>query len=163
MDPPIDPEQLENVRANDNLPELPLGTSTAAAYADAAIHNVITDLSHPQAESSDHNETRSARHVDIGHFDPSGVNELRRAMSRASGVSSGRRADAQSVSRQPTRSDATSDEGTLTPGDGPFDFEKTLKTVMRRYAFQARKRTMSLTLAQAGAVRHQDQRTWSLV
>jgi hypothetical protein len=74
--------------------------------------------------------TRSASHVDINHFDPEGMDALKRTMSRASQAAQGR--SESPVPPLPTRVKSDRSDMTLTPADGPFDFEKTLRTVIQR-------------------------------
>ncbi|KAF9461727.1 pleiotropic drug resistance ABC transporter [Collybia nuda] len=62
----------------------------------------------------------TASHVDVDFFDPSGVRQLNRTLSRMSAPNEG---DVESGS---TYSDAT-----LTT-DGPFDFERTLRVIMKK-------------------------------
>jgi ATP-binding cassette, subfamily G (WHITE), member 2, SNQ2 len=92
----------------------------------------------------------TASHVDIGHFDPEGVQELRRTMSRMSeqqlGDSLARRVSShhtgvESVPHGQHRrgSDSGGSRGDTEPtlGGEPqedaFDFQKTLKNYIRRY------------------------------
>jgi hypothetical protein len=71
-------------------------------------------------------------HVNLDHFDPEGVQALRRSMSRASESRQPVQAPAPPLpNRQQTRGSEHS-EATLRPGDGPFNFEKTLRTVIQR-------------------------------
>lgn len=71
----------------------------------------------------DHREASASR-VDIGHFDPIAVDELRRTLSRPSGeVPGGANLD---------RTLSGGSDMTLSPGEGPYDFEKALRMVMRR-------------------------------
>ncbi|KAH9926069.1 uncharacterized protein B0H18DRAFT_1119219, partial [Fomitopsis serialis] len=117
----MDPAQLHDANSGDHLPEVPLGTSTAAAYGNAAIHNL---------------EEEGRRHVSVGHFDREGVDELKRTMSRMSTAQRSEKRGAPSAGLLPTHashhsSDRSSDH-TLAPGDGPFDFEKSLQQMVRR-------------------------------
>ncbi|KZP27013.1 pleiotropic drug resistance ABC transporter [Athelia psychrophila] len=74
----------------------------------------------------------SVSHVDVGFFDPAGVDELRRTMSR--NTEDGRKsADVRrsnTSKRVPTASSSVS-EATLAQ-EGPFNFEKTLKDFVKR-------------------------------
>ena len=72
----------------------------------------------------------NASHVSIDYFDPQGVDELRRTMSRLSTNTARDRAIAESGSGKQL-SDASS-EVTIAVGDGPFDFEKTLRAVVKK-------------------------------
>ncbi|KAI0649902.1 pleiotropic drug resistance ABC transporter [Trametes meyenii] len=138
-----DPAQLESLEGRDHVPELPTATQIAAAYGNAAIHNAHS--SHPSSPQEQHphspitdthgaplQRTTSARsHVDIGRFDPEGVEQLRRTMS----MQSQHNAD---LHRTPTRhaeqqsSHSQESEMTLTSSEGPFDFEKTLRNLLKK-------------------------------
>ncbi|KAF7316625.1 Brefeldin A resistance protein [Mycena chlorophos] len=61
----------------------------------------------------------SASRVDVDFFDPAGVHGLQRTVTALSERSVGRPSVAES-------------EGTLTPGEGPFDLEKTLKFIVKK-------------------------------
>ncbi|CDO77419.1 hypothetical protein BN946_scf184857.g26 [Trametes cinnabarina] len=147
-----DPAQLESVEGQDNVPELPTATQIAAAYGNAAVHNIthgsphssheersprLTSASPASAYGSPLRRTTSnASHVEIGHFDPEGVEQLRRTMSRLSQASNGdplhrsttRRGDAQNGQTHSEGSDLT----LTSPLEGPFDFEKALRNVFRK-------------------------------
>ena len=117
----MDPQQLAETDRADHVPELPAGPSVAAAYGGALVHNA---LDRPSSDSDDSttaslHKSKGTTHVDIGHFNPEGVDELRRTMSQVSRPDSHAR-----------RSYASED--TLKPGDGPFDFEKTLRRAIRK-------------------------------
>lgn len=68
--------------------------------------------------------------VDIGYFDPSGINELRRTMTRMS--LGNPEADVVDLNLRKDLSKSGNSYATLTPGDGPFDFEKTLRDVVKK-------------------------------
>jgi ATP-binding cassette subfamily G (WHITE) protein 2 (SNQ2) len=71
----------------------------------------------------------SHSHVELDHFDPDGMTALRRTMSRASeSVAHPGRSPVLPVARPTSQ---TSD-ATLAAGDGPFDFEKTLRYFVQR-------------------------------
>ena len=146
-----DPAQLESIEGQDRVPELPTATDIAAAYGGAAIHNPLPqspatrtpDDEHPPVPRSPSMDTygaplrrtvSSTSRVDIGHFDPEGVEQLRRTMT----MQSQSNAD---LARCTTRhgdqrsSQSRSSEATLTlahPIEGPFDFEKALRNVFKR-------------------------------
>jgi hypothetical protein len=87
-----------------------------------AVHMPRSPLSSPIVPSSSRNqiEHRSsfASHVDVGFFDPEGVRNLNRTLSRIS-----------------TSRDAQSDPTVLDDiliSEGPFDLEKTLRAIMKR-------------------------------
>lgn len=114
----MDPVQPEHIQLNpinlddDRTPEQHVQIAEPAEKGDDRQHHV--------------------QHVGVDFFDPSGVNELRRTLSQMSGAKG---QDGQSVLRHRGNDSGLSDstsELTLTTGDGPFDFEKTLKSVMRR-------------------------------
>ncbi|KAH9934163.1 pleiotropic drug resistance ABC transporter [Fomitopsis serialis] len=134
----MDPAQLHDANSGDHLPEVPLGTSTAAAYGNAAIHNLVAhrENSHELRAPHDAQEEEGRRHVSVGHFDREGVDELKRTMSRMSTAQRSEKRGAPSAGLLPTHashhsSDRSSDH-TLAPGDGPFDFEKSLQQMVRR-------------------------------
>ena len=115
-----DPDQLARGEADDAVPELPLGPTVAGAYVNAAVHNATHSpkVSH---ERPHHGRPRSnSRGVEIDMFDPSGVGELRREMSRMS--------NAQSFHSHHSE---RSSEGTLTT-EGRFDFAKCLRDVLQK-------------------------------
>ncbi|OSX63435.1 hypothetical protein POSPLADRAFT_1074039 [Postia placenta MAD-698-R-SB12] len=120
----MDPAQLEQIQLH-NLNSSP-SSSPTSPHGDAVVH--FGDA--PKASEPPRSD---AHHVDVSYFDPSGVNELRRTMSQ---MSSSRKSNhGHSALPQDVKKNRTSDDAsdlTLTPGDGPFDFEKTLKHVVRR-------------------------------
>lgn len=64
--------------------------------------------------------------VDIEHFDPTGVQELRRTLTKKS---------ANDVQQEKSSTSYASSDITLTGltlGEGPFDFEKTLRHLVRK-------------------------------
>lgn len=120
----MDPAQLEQIQLH-NLNSSP-SSSPTSPHGDAVVHfGDAPKVSEPPRSD--------AHHVDVSYFDPSGVNELRRTMSQ---MSSSRKSNhGHSALPQDVKKNRTSDDAsdlTLTPGDGPFDFEKTLKHVVRR-------------------------------
>ncbi|KAH9922739.1 uncharacterized protein B0H18DRAFT_1120741 [Fomitopsis serialis] len=119
----MDPTQFHNANSGDHMPEVSLGTSPAAVYANATIHNNLVahrEHSHELQLPPDAQEEERCRHVSVGHFDPTGVDELKRTMSRLMPAYASHHS-----------SDRSSDH-TLAPGDGPFDFEKSLQHLVRR-------------------------------
>lgn len=130
----MDPAQLHDVRDGDHLPEVPLGTSTAAAYGNAAVHYSDShDDSHNHVPRSprlhDTEEEGRHRHVSLTHFDPTGVDELKRTMSR---ISERRAPSTHLVPTGASHHSSDDSDHTLAPGDGPFDFEKALQQMVRR-------------------------------
>jgi ATP-binding cassette, subfamily G (WHITE), member 2, SNQ2 len=112
-----DPTSLTDISEEDNtaaIPTLPGPT-------------VATD-SHVDPISSPPSQRQRARPgsstVDIGHFDPQGVDELRRSLSRASN-----RQDDYTGKTTISRSDLT-----LAVEDEPFDFEKYLRDAVKKCA-----------------------------
>jgi ATP-binding cassette subfamily G (WHITE) protein 2 (SNQ2) len=91
---------------------------------DVTTHN-LNELSPPPSPTIQKRRRRGSTvvsRVDIGYFDPTGVDELRRTMTRMS---------AQTVP-QATIAPSEKSELTLTFGDGPFDFEGTLRQVVKK-------------------------------
>lgn len=119
-----DPEQLAQGEAQDAVPELPLGPSILGSQVNAAIHNATHSPKH-SPQISHHHPTHlrnNSSHVDVGFFDPEGVGELRRTMSRVSGVVA-------PTTPKPEPAASSLSDATL---DGSFDFEKVLRDVMRQ-------------------------------
>ncbi|KAJ7168526.1 pleiotropic drug resistance ABC transporter [Mycena filopes] len=88
----------------------------------ADLPNITEDSVEPSNDPSRspptrHRRTGSVSHVDVDFFDPQGVQGLRRTVT---GISE------RSARRQPKPESLDSDL-TLSPGDGPFDLEKTLR------------------------------------
>jgi ATP-binding cassette subfamily G (WHITE) protein 2 (SNQ2) len=112
------------------VPTIPLGLSFAADdiphNAPSSDTNSANDDLLPSATTQKNRRDASVSRVDIGHFDPVGVDELRQTISHnASRVQLG---DAGELMRQiSNQSDAT-----LTAGDGPIDLEKRLRTVAKK-------------------------------
>ena len=79
-------------------------------------------------------------HVHIGFFDPEGVEQLRRRLSRQSESESQSRVrlEASRGHGQKHRRHSVSSEVTLVMTDGSFDLEKTLRNVMRKYVHSQR-------------------------
>lgn len=125
----MDSAQLRDLRDGDHQEE-PLATPQASGSP--AVHYVDPrDDSHNHIPHSpqDDDEGMRHRHVPLGYFDPSGVDELKRTMSRVS------ERHAPSTHLEPSsgsRLSSAASEHTLTPGDGPFDFEKALQRSIRR-------------------------------
>lgn len=133
--------QLEALEGHDRVPELPTPSDIAASYGNAAHHN----LPHPHSPSIDvdpaserHNipltrQLSSGSHVDIGHFDPEGVAQLRRSLSRQSHNGNPLPFDLSPLGEGERRSaNSISTEVTLASPDAPFDFEKTLRNVVKK-------------------------------
>jgi hypothetical protein len=84
---------------------------------------------------------RSSTSVDVGYFDPSGVEQLRRSLrSRASNLSQRDRNAEPSAARHPTGQEKNPSQGseeTLFGAilDGNFDLEKTMRNVFNRCAY----------------------------
>ncbi len=64
---------------------------------------------------------RAGSRVTVGYFDRAGVDHLRRTLTHLS------------ETRDPENVHALSSETLTVPTTGPFDFEKTLRTIMRKY------------------------------
>ncbi|VDC00110.1 unnamed protein product [Peniophora sp. CBMAI 1063] len=127
---------------------VPEGSSEPTASGGAGTHEIrdesALDTTHEEVASSPPIAFRpvkraragsSTSHVDIGHFDPHGVEQLRTTMSRTSNLSGAQNhtADAEKGNG---RSSSGVSEHTLIDfmpsADGPFDFEKTLRAVLRK-------------------------------
>ncbi|KAF4618528.1 hypothetical protein D9613_009700 [Agrocybe pediades] len=79
----------------------------------------------------------SVSHVDVEFFDPSGVQELRRTMTQERQYQQHQQHgqnDLEKQEEQDRRSSGESSDATINvgDGDGPFDFEKTLKQIIRK-------------------------------
>ncbi|KAI0332261.1 pleiotropic drug resistance ABC transporter [Cubamyces sp. BRFM 1775] len=146
-----DPAQLESLEGQDRVPELPTATHIAAAYGNAAVHNATHHSSastpeeehpprSPNIDTHGHPLGRtvsSTSRVDIGRFDPEGVEQLRRTMSMQSQSNAdlARCTTRHGGDQRSAHSQSRSSEATLTlthPIDGPFDFEKALRNVFKR-------------------------------
>lgn len=95
----------------------PAGIAPVDDGGPTAVHDHVTK------ETRDPN---SERHVDLNYFDPFGMSNLQRRLTRTSSVNQ-------------LRGDAESSEHsdfTLAPGGAGehFDFEKTLRAILKRYA-----------------------------
>lgn len=64
---------------------------------------------------------RSSNRVTVGYFDRAGVDQLRRTLTHLS------------ETYDPENARALSSETLSVPVAGPFDFEKTLRTIMKKY------------------------------
>ncbi|KAH9941401.1 pleiotropic drug resistance ABC transporter [Amylocystis lapponica] len=122
----MDPDQLTKAEGSDIVPELPLGPSVAGAHA----NTVYNAHDHSPASSRGTSPVRhgSTSRVDIGHFNPAGVEELRRTMSRMS-ADQGKVTEEKASGRD--RQSYVS-EATLLPGEGPFDFERSLRQLIKK-------------------------------
>lgn len=108
-------EDIGNLGQPEHSTSIPLESlGSAPGYAPT---NTVLDTNQP----SDHPLHR--RSVDVDFFDPSGVAELRRSMSRASVGQHGR--------AEPSQLSVVS-EDTLIPENGPFDLEKVARVFNRK-------------------------------
>lgn len=165
-----DPAQLESLEQRDTVPELPTATDIAGAYGQAAIHNLHEERrdrgrsgsapSSPAMPSQNHpltrqmsSSSRSSR-VDIGFFDPEGVEQLRRTLSRQSETQSPHIAHAGPSGRGEGQSihSGSTDETLSGSNDGPFDFEKTLRNLIKKYVLVYDWIRAALTCLQVGRV-----------
>jgi ATP-binding cassette, subfamily G (WHITE), member 2, SNQ2 len=64
---------------------------------------------------------RASSRVTVGYFDRAGVDQLRRTLTHLS------------ENRDPENAHAFSSETLSVPATGPFDFEKALRNVMKKY------------------------------
>ncbi|THH12068.1 hypothetical protein EW145_g234 [Phellinidium pouzarii] len=127
-------------RDQDIVPELPAGPSIAAA----AIGNAFHQHEHPAHESNEGEFKREGRRrgsnasVALDHFDPEGVNELRRTFTEQSAAFRSTRS--LNLSEKPivpvpassARSTAESTVVSVAPEKDAFNFEKHLKDAIRR-------------------------------
>lgn len=162
MDPHRERE-VENPtnREHDVVPELPAAPAMAAAAVGDAFHSHAYSQSHssqPDHQSPPHSPIdahpiqqrpskrrgSNASHVAIDHFDPEGVNELKRTVTQQSAAARSTRSLGQvheemppppkkhgSSSRSTVESTVVSESG----GSDKFDFEQHLKDVVRRCAY----------------------------
>lgn len=124
--------QLDPIREHDgSSSHLPEGLSAANAYANEVLNSVIRY--EPRSETPivvrDRRRESYASHVSIDYFDPAGVDELRRSLSLAS--NSIHQTEDKERPKSPVPSIANS-EATLAPGDGPFDFGKSLRQIIKK-------------------------------
>ena len=138
----LNSSQLEAMEGHDRVPELPTPSDIAASYSNPAYHN----LPHPHSPSIDvdpsserHHvpltrQLSSGSHVDIGHFDPEGVAQLRRSLSRQSQHGTNPLPfDLSPLGGEERHSaNSISTEVTLASPDAPFDFGKTLRNVVKK-------------------------------
>ncbi|KZT04946.1 pleiotropic drug resistance ABC transporter [Laetiporus sulphureus 93-53] len=129
----MDPSHSEpDIQETDTISELPQDLSPRSHHDYSP-----NRLGAPLTRTLSH-----AQHVNVDFFDPSGVQELQRTLSRRSQIPSVAEKKGEglgpSISRRLSRisrasrvSEAIS-ELTLIPTEGPFDFEKTLKNMVRR-------------------------------
>ncbi|PIL29236.1 ATP-binding cassette transporter [Ganoderma sinense ZZ0214-1] len=133
--------QLEAMEGHDRVPELPTPSDIAASHGNSAHHNLV----HPHSPSTDvdpaserHHvpltrQLSSGSHVDIGHFDPQGVAQLRRSLSRQSHNGTELPFDLDPLREgQRQSANSISTEVTLASPDAPFDFGKTLRNVVKQ-------------------------------
>ncbi|KAI0767296.1 pleiotropic drug resistance ABC transporter [Fomes fomentarius] len=132
-----DPAQLESLEQRDNVPELPTATQLAAIHNNYQHHDQHHDRSPDNrpspTDTHGHPLSRqksNSSHVDVGFFDAEGVAQLRRTLSRQSEAHSpiGLQPCGQGE-RHSTHSAST--DVTLA-SNSPFDFEKTLRDVIKR-------------------------------
>ena len=125
--------QLTSIQEDEeSLSHFPPGLSASSAYASEILHNAILYEPRPdspiEARDRDRRRESYASHVSIDYFDPAGVDELRRSLSLAS--NSIRQPEDELRPKSPVPS--ISSEVTLAPGDGPFDFQKSLQQIMKK-------------------------------
>ncbi|GBE83477.1 pleiotropic drug resistance ABC transporter [Sparassis latifolia] len=131
----MDPEQLSQLEGHDSVPELPLGTSAAAAHGHAAHNNFTYDEEDPHQKNALTRTVSHASHVEVDMFDPSGMSDLRQTLTHMSThAQSPRSPHSGRLGEGKRKSDSVSveTEATLTPVDGPFDFEKTLRQIIKK-------------------------------
>jgi ATP-binding cassette subfamily G (WHITE) protein 2 (SNQ2) len=136
------PTPLQDIREEDATSAVPTlsGLSAAANQANIAHHNLLdhdgqscihsVSLTPSPDPSGQHPRRTSSisTEVGIGHFDLTGVEELRQTMSRIS-------VNPQNDDVKKTeKNSAFRSDVTLTVGDGPFDFEKCLRDIVKKYS-----------------------------
>ncbi|KDQ56615.1 hypothetical protein JAAARDRAFT_131673 [Jaapia argillacea MUCL 33604] len=135
-----DPSTLEAIREDENLPTLSTGIEAAtASYADTALHNAFHhhhspphSPAIPQSHSNLYRTASHASHVEIDHFDPEGVDQLRRTLTHMSATpGDGEVGGDELGERALRRTSSIFSEATL-GSEGPLDFEKILKTIFQR-------------------------------
>ena len=134
-----DPTPLQDIHEEDATSTVPTlsGLSAAANQANTTHHNLLdhdgqscihsASLTPSPYPSGQHpwNTSSISTEVGIGHFEPTGVEELQQTISRISVNPQSN--DVKKAKKNPAfRSDAT-----LTIGDGPFDFEKCLRDIVK--------------------------------
>jgi hypothetical protein len=94
-----------------------------------------TRRTHDGSTRPPHHPPPSSR-VDINHFDPNGMANLKRTMSNASGAVAGRDPERDTGPAppmpRPKHNSNSSDSSTVAPGQNSFDFEKTLRDIIQR-------------------------------
>jgi ATP-binding cassette subfamily G (WHITE) protein 2 (SNQ2) len=112
-----------NVDGPSVLP-IPLTLSAAVEAVSLTVVTQSPNYTNPKNMQKQDQE-RSTSRIDVGHFDPVGVDELQRTMSH-------NLFPTLEDAGEFTRRASISSDVTLTAGDGPIDFEKTLRTVMKK-------------------------------
>jgi ATP-binding cassette, subfamily G (WHITE), member 2, SNQ2 len=145
---PQDADQLEHAQYDAALPDIPEGPSVLGAYVNEVAHNLahnqqppneLSEQEHPSprpphAQRVTRRRGSSASRVDPGFFDPAGVRELGRTLSRMSHDQHTRPRVSESHVQEKDRtrsSSSQSDTETLFGGEN-FDFGKTLRYVLRK-------------------------------
>lgn len=122
-----DPTHTGTNQATSGLPTVPVGSSALGDFADALYQSESAQAA-PEVGHKEYSGTRSGEsRVDINHFDPEGVDQLRRTLSNRSHYVS------ESGDKQARPTSAKSDADTVTAEDA-FDFEKVLRGLMQRCA-----------------------------
>lgn len=130
-----DPSQPDRITEDEgsiaNLP--PVSEAVSSTHDNTATHDEPRSHS-PATVRTVPRRNSSVSHVSLDYFDPSGVAQLRRTMSHMSAA-----VDTNDIPEVPFRkigSRSTVDTTTTLAapkGNEPFDLEKTLRTVMKRY------------------------------
>ncbi|KAJ6520879.1 pleiotropic drug resistance ABC transporter [Mycena vulgaris] len=105
-----------------NIQEDSLDPSTNPSRSPAVRHRAFKESTSPDIPLKRHRSS-SVSHVDVDFFDPAGVHGLQRTVTQIS---------EKSAKRRPLKPDSIDSDVTLSPGDGPFDLEKTLKFISRK-------------------------------
>ncbi|KIM37032.1 hypothetical protein M413DRAFT_448754 [Hebeloma cylindrosporum] len=120
--------------------ESPSGTVSRSASQPTLLNIDNSSRTQPEGELHHHHDrprrNSNVSHVDIDFFDPDGVGELRRTLSRKDDQDKLTRAHTRE--KEPLndpekgRLSSTSSDATLNDPDAPFDFQKTLLRVIRK-------------------------------
>lgn len=141
---------------------LNIDTTTNSSLTQPA-GDLQTDQDHPPVSPSRTKRYSNVSHVDISFFDPNGVGELRRTLSRKDEQEKLVRTHTRE--REPLhdpekgRPSSQCSDATLNDFNGPFDFQKTLLRVIRKYAplftFCCFSKLIRYSLSQARRTQHQ--------
>lgn len=116
---------------------LPLGNIVEESSRPTTSHEPVDNVSSPPqvspvvAHRTYKRRGSTASHVDVGFFDPEGVQALERTISRM--TSNHGDADTQDAASYKKFEEKSSSDSSVTLGESRFDFEKTLREVAQRW------------------------------